>query len=86
MSFEHNNHKQTSKKSPIQQHLEQEFDQFGEAIQAPDDLKKEVFNTLDTLALLGDIADLFTAKFAGSEANLLDFILPEEGITDSAKK
>ena len=30
----------------------------------PEDIKTEVFNSLNTLTLIGDLADLFTIKFA----------------------
>ncbi|MEM9820119.1 MAG: hypothetical protein AAF985_03575 [Bacteroidota bacterium] len=40
--------------------------------EAPKELKKEVFNTLDTIQLFADIADLFTIKFTRTELDFLD--------------
>jgi acyl carrier protein len=41
---------------------------------SPEDLKTMVFDTLDTLEMVGHIADLFTAKFIRSEVDLFDII------------
>jgi len=40
----------------------------------PEDLKETVFDMLDTLQMIGDFAELFTAKFIKSEAELLNTI------------
>lgn len=41
---------------------------------APEELKGQVFQTLDTMVLLTDIFDLFTAKYTMSELEFLDTI------------
>lgn len=46
-----------------------------EGIEVPrEDLKEMVFDTLDTLEMIGDVADLFTVKFIKSEADLFNTI------------
>ena len=47
----------------IRQNLEEQFKSLLPTEDAPLELKEEVFNTLDTLSLVGDIVDLFTTKF-----------------------
>lgn len=54
----------------VEKFLEDQLKNWSEGTQAPSELKDEVFNTLDTLSLLGDVADLFTMKFSQSEAIL----------------
>ncbi|GJM35374.1 MAG: hypothetical protein DHS20C18_43750 [Saprospiraceae bacterium] len=56
----------------IKANLEEQFKQLIPDENAPEELKKEVFNTIDTLNLLGDIADLFTSKFTQTKATFLD--------------
>ncbi len=58
--------------SPMRKHLEEQFGQMRSSEPAPEELKEEVFRTLDTLNLLADIVDLFTVKFSKSEAEFLD--------------
>lgn len=41
---------------------------------APKELKGEVFQTLETMVLLADIFDLFTAKYTMSEMEFLEKI------------
>ena len=60
------------KSNKIEEHLEKQLNLMEQGVQAPSELKSEVFNTLDTLGLLGDIADLFTVKFSHSNAIILD--------------
>lgn len=55
------------KKDSSQKKLTEKFQQMGKETPIPEDLKKEVFSTLDTLNLFADIADLFTAKFTMTE-------------------
>ena len=74
MEAKHNKNDQ----SEIHKNLEEQFQKLGADTEAPKDLKKEVFNTLDTLQLMGDIADLFTAKFTQSEAELMDVVTPNK--------
>ncbi len=44
--------------------LEDKFGQLLSKYEVPEDLKGEVFNSLNSLVLLGDLTDLFTIKFA----------------------
>lgn len=62
----------------------EELEQSEEGYQAPTELKEEVFNSLDTLTLVGDIVGLFTADFTFSEAILLDTAF--EGLEEDIKK
>lgn len=54
--------------------LEEKFNQFltEEEQEAPDDIKDQVFNTINSMILFGDIADLFTLKFAKTNLSFLD--------------
>ena len=56
----------------VRANLESRFSEFKPKEEAPKALKKEVFNTLETLQLLADFADLFTIKFSKTELDLLD--------------
>lgn len=58
----------------IRENLEEKFKQLLPDDNAPEELKEEVFNTLDTFNLMGDIVDLFTTKFSQSESHLLDLM------------
>jgi len=58
----------------IRQNLEEQFKSLLPTEDAPLELKEEVFNTLDTLSLVGDIVDLFTTKFSESEVAFLEVI------------
>ena len=58
----------------IRENLEEKFKQLLPDDNAPEELKEEVFNTLDTFNLMGDIVDLFTTKFSQSESHLLDMM------------
>ena len=62
----------------------EQLEQTEEGSQAPSELKEEVFNSLDTLTLLGDIVGLFTSDFTFSEAILLDTAL--DGMEEDIKK
>ncbi len=64
--------------NPIKKNLEDMFKQLIPDENAPEELKKEVFQTLDTLNLLGDLADLFTAKFSKTEAVFLGLMQDNE--------
>mgnify|MGYP000294407873 CR=1 FL=1 len=66
------------KKNDIHQHLEEKFKALAPKKDAPEALKKEVFQTLDTLNLIGDITDLFTAKFTQTEASFFRLNESEE--------
>jgi len=63
--------------SPIQKHLEEQFGQMRPEAPIPEELKEEVFNSLDTLHLVADIIDLFTVKFTQSESEFLDLFQEE---------
>jgi hypothetical protein len=67
-----------NEKSDIQKHLEEKFKALIPKEDAPEELKKEVFKTLDTLNLIGDIADLFTDKFTKTEAAFFDLAEGED--------
>lgn len=83
MKNEHNK----KEKTDIQEHLEAQFQKLGSDEKSPEDLKKEVFNTLDTLQLLGDFADLFTAKFTETEVKFVDVVSdPDEEDKNSEKE
>ena len=62
----------------VEQNLENQFQGLKEDTEMPKDLKEEVFNTLDTLTLLGDFVDLFTTKFGQSETDLIDVIANDD--------
>jgi len=66
--------KDKPEKTPIWENLEEQFQQLGSDQKVPEDLKEEVFGTLDSLNLFGDVLDLFTTKFSKSEANLIDLV------------
>ncbi|MEZ5042462.1 MAG: hypothetical protein R2828_21355 [Saprospiraceae bacterium] len=60
------------KDNRIKNNLEEKFKQLLPDEKAPAELKAEVFGTLDTFTLLGDIVDLFTTKFTATEAEFLN--------------
>lgn len=72
------------KKDKPPKKLAEKFQQLGKTEVLPEELKKEVFGTLDTLNLFADIADLFTAKFTMTEleafgiATELEEAMPED--------
>ncbi|KAA3627409.1 MAG: hypothetical protein DWQ02_19890 [Bacteroidetes bacterium] len=72
-------------KNDIRENLEQQFQQLNADLEKPEDLKKEVFNTLDSLTLLGDIVELFTTKFIETEVKFLDTISNSENQDKSSK-
>ena len=74
----HKDNKDREDENPIRKNLEEQFGQLGSNVTPPEDLEKEVFDTIDTLALFGDVLDLFTAKFTQSEAHLIDLISDPE--------
>jgi len=57
--------------SEIKSLLEEKFGEFIDEENVPDDIKGEVFNSLNTLALIGDLTDLFTIKFAKTNFNMI---------------
>lgn len=62
----------------IRQNLEEQFKGLLPEEDAPQELKEEVFNTIDTLSLIGDIVDLFTTKFSHAETAFLQIIQEDE--------
>ena len=66
--------KNNQHKNPIKENLQEQFEQLESKVEAPVDLKKEVFSTLDSFNLLGDILDLFTAKFGETEVKLMNMV------------
>ena len=54
------NMKNIPKKTPLQEHLEQLFEQMLPEENAPEEVKNRVFDTIDTLVLVSDLAALFT--------------------------
>jgi len=62
----------------LKQYLQRELEQFAGDEVPPEVLKKNVFDTLDTLEMVGNFTDLFTVKFVKSEADLLNTIGPSE--------
>lgn len=61
--------------------LAEKFRQLLPDQEAPEQLKTEVFRTLDFLEMFGEIADLYTAKFSAAEMGLLDTIATGEDDT-----
>ncbi len=70
-----------NEENPIKKNLEAQFQDLLPAETAPESMKKAVFQTLDTLNLIGDIADLFTDKLTRSEATFFD-LLNEKDASD----
>lgn len=66
----------------IRANLEEQFRKLLYKDDAPEEIKEEVFNTIDTLTFLGDIADLFTAKFGQTESELLDLLQEPDDTQD----
>jgi len=61
--------------------LEEQFKELAKGTAAPSELQDEVFNTLDTLTLVGDVAELFTINFSMSEAIVIDTAI--EGLKEN---
>ncbi len=58
--------------------LESRFQELEPTENAPQELKQEVFNTLETLQLVADLADLFTVKFSKTKLDFLDITTRKE--------
>lgn len=59
--------------------LEQKFLEMNQGREiAPPDLKEEVFGTLNSLIMVGDLVDLFTVKFVKTELTILDPSIEEK--------
>lgn len=62
----------------VKKNLEEKFKELQSDTQAPEGLKEEVFNTLDSLAFMGDLVDLFTVKFTHTESEFLDTLQSDD--------
>lgn len=71
--------------TPTQKHLEEQFGQMRSSEPVPEQLKEEVFNSLDTILLVADVVDLFTVKFTQTESEFLD-LFQEESAKQNTKK
>ena len=61
-------------KTPLQEHLEHLFEQMLPEENAPEEVKNRVFDTIDTLVLVSDLAALFTVDFGQTEFELIDIL------------
>lgn len=52
--------------------MKDKFKQLPEEKEAPAEIKKEVFKSLNSFKLFADILDLFTIKFVSTEGKFLD--------------
>ncbi len=78
-----------NEENPIKKNLEEQFRDLIPDEHDSGEVKKAVFQTLDTLNLIGDIADLFTDKFTRTEATFFDIISEDDelaGGIDENKK
>ncbi len=62
----------------LRNHLKDEFQKMQPKEAAPAVLKKQVFDTLDTIRLMADMADLFTVKFTKTESQMMDLLGDEQ--------
>ena len=69
-----NNHKAEEEQNSIQKNLQDQFCQLKSDETPPEELKDEVFKTLDTIHLVADLIDLFTVKFGSTDAEFLDLL------------
>lgn len=61
-------------KTPLQIHLEGLFKEMRPDDAAPEHVKKDVFDTIDTLETMSNVLELFTGKFGETEAGFLDLL------------
>jgi acyl carrier protein len=61
-------------RSTFKTYLKNDLENLEGAEVPREDLKEMVFDTLDTLEMIGDVADLFTVKFIKSETDLFNTI------------
>lgn len=54
--------------------LEDKLGELQSRTEAPEEIKEEVFNTLDTMSFFVELADLFTIKFTETNAIIVDNI------------
>lgn len=62
--------------------MEDQFKKLNPGQDVPEDLKVEVFKTIDTLNLFAEVIDLFTVKFPASKGQMLGATIEHQG-TDS---
>jgi len=65
--------------------MENNFKNLGQGVNAPEDLKKEVFKSLETFRLVADILDLFTTKYTLTELELIELATQKEAPESSDK-
>jgi hypothetical protein len=58
--------------------LQDIFQQMEPKQDVPDDLRKQVFSTVESVSVLSDIIDLFTIKWIQTESELWNTILENE--------
>ncbi len=58
--------------------MEEQFKSLQTEKAPPEDIKQEVFKTLDALLFMADVLDLFTVKYIATEAAILTTALPNE--------
>ena len=68
----HQTQKGEAKDDVLKEHLKEQFLHMEDKTQPPEDLKNEVFDTLDSLSLFADIVGLFTVDFTEAEMIILD--------------
>lgn len=56
----------------VQQNLGIQFKRLFSKEKAPEDLKEQVFDTLERLTLFADLVDLFIGKFPLAEAEIIN--------------
>lgn len=66
--------KPDKKGEELRTHLKDEFQRMKPKTAAPEALKKQVFDTLDTFQLMADMADLFTVKFTKTESQMMEML------------
>lgn len=59
----------------VDQLLEQRFEQLDRSSDpVPEEIREEVFSTIDTLSFLAELADFFTVRFTDSEWSMLEAV------------
>lgn len=62
-------------KTAVDQLLEQRFEQLNATTDpVPEEIREEVFSTIDTLSFLAELADFFTVRFTDSEWSMLEAV------------
>ncbi len=68
------NPNKTNENNKMNTNLATQFKQFVPQAEVPQDLKKEVFDSLSTINLIADVFDLFTAKFTSAETQFFELL------------